>query len=88
MARPRKNTTFLQTLAKLGAQARLTTLKSEMQAIYAQFPDLRTVARSVARAVGMDAPVKRKRRKMSKAARLKIGAAQRKRWAAQRAAKQ
>jgi hypothetical protein len=87
MPRRRQNNSFLQTLAKLGAQARLTTLKTEMQAIYAQFPDLRTVARSVERAAGVGLTVKRKRRRMSKAARAKIAAAQRARWARVKATK-
>jgi hypothetical protein len=81
MPRRRQKTGLLQSLARLGAQAHLTTLKTEMQAIYAQFPDLRTVTRRLASAVGVAPTPKRKRRKMSKAARAKIAAAQRARWA-------
>jgi hypothetical protein len=77
------NQSELLRLAKVGAEARITELQAEIAAIYRQFPDLRSPARSNV-ATRPSAPG-RKRRKMSAAARKRIGDAQRKRWAALKA---
>jgi len=73
-------------LAQLGAQARLDTLKSEMQDIYRQFPGLRSGrgAKGSAREV----PARRgRRRKMSAAERKAVSERMTKYWAARRKAK-
>jgi hypothetical protein len=83
--------------AHLGAASRLRELDEERSAILKTFPGLTSgsgpARRGVtARAVGagsgsVSAPVARKRRKMSAAARKRISDAQKKRWAAQKAGK-
>jgi hypothetical protein len=71
-------------LAQLGAQARLNTLKSEIQEIYRQFPGLRS-GRGVQ---GADAPARRgRRRKMSAAERKAVSERMTRYWAARRKAK-
>jgi hypothetical protein len=85
----------LHRFARLGAEARLSALQRELAAIYQVFPDLRDVpstpapnpytagvrrAVSGVRAAVADA-VTRRRFKMSREARKRIAAAQRKRWA-------
>lgn len=74
----------LRRLARLGAEARLVALQNEMQAIYRNFPDLRTDGPSPSPAAsgngaGADRP---RRRRLSREARQRIAEAQRKRWAA------
>src|SRR4051794_32019844 len=78
-------------LARRGAQHRYEELQAEMASLVRQFPKLRTGAREVVRrgrkavqAIAPELP-RRKRRKMSAAARARISAAQRARWAKQRA---
>ena len=72
-------------LAQLGAQARLNTLKSEIQEIYRQFPGLRS-GRGV-QATG-SAPGRRgRRRKMSAAERKAVSERMTRYWAARRKAK-
>jgi len=58
-------------LARLGAPIRLRQIQEELKSLYRRFPELRAVARS--------------RRTMSNAARKKISAGMRARWAARRA---
>jgi len=78
-------------LARRGAQHRYEELQAELASLVRQFPALRTGAREVVRrgrkAVQAAAAElqPRKRRKMSAAARARISAAQRARWAKQRA---
>jgi hypothetical protein len=81
--------------ARLGAASRLRELDEERHAILKAFPGLtsgsgptrRRVTASRVGAGSASAPVARKRRKMSAAARKRISDAQKKRWAAQKAAK-
>jgi hypothetical protein len=84
------SSSFLE-LARRGAQHRYEELQEELTSLVRQFPDLRSGAREIVkrgrRAVrAAAAELKpRKRRKMSAAARAKISAAQRARWAKQKA---
>jgi len=72
-------------LAQLGAQARLDTLKAEIQQIYRQFPGLRS-GRGVQSTGG--APARRgRRRKMSAAERKAVSERMTRYWAARRKAK-
>ena len=87
-----KHSSSILELARRGAQQRYAELQSELAALVRQFPDLRAGARefmrrgrrAVSAASAEFQP--RKRRKMSAAARAKIAAAQRARWAKHRAA--
>ena len=71
-------------LAQLGAQARLNTLKTEMQEIYRQFPGLKT-GRGVQVSAGTGA--RKGRRKMSAAERKAVSERMTRYWAARRKAK-
>ena len=88
MARP---TNQFREFARVGAQARLQEIQAEVAAIRREFPELRTVSvkaeSPAAASVAAEAPAAapKKRRTMSKAARAKIAAAQRARWARVRA---
>lgn len=80
--------------ARLGAASRLRELDEERATVLKAFPGLASGSRSASgtKAVGVgsdhvSAPVVRKRRKMSAAARKRISDAQKKRWAAQKAGK-
>jgi len=79
-------------LARQGAQHRYEELRTELAALVRQFPDLRDGAKEMVKrgrraAQAAAAELRpRKRRKMSKAARARIAAAQRARWAKQKAA--
>lgn len=70
--------------ARLGAEARAHALRQELDAIYRQFPELQTGRSARADSAGSlaGAPSRpRRRRRMSREARKRIGEAQRKRWA-------
>ena len=91
-----KQTVDILKWARLGAASRLRELDEERSAILKAFPGLtsgsgparrRVTARAIGSASGSAAPVARKRRKMSAAARKRISDAQKKRWAAQKAGK-
>jgi hypothetical protein len=71
-------------LAQVGAQARLTALQTEIQAIYRQFPALRT-GRRVQLSAGT--PARKGRRRMSAAERKAVSERMTKYWAARRKAK-
>jgi len=85
------SSSFLE-LARRGAQHRYEELQEELASLVKQFPDLRSGAREIVkrgrRAVQAVAAElqPRKRRKMSAAARARISAAQRARWAKLKAA--
>ena len=87
-----KHSSSILELARRGAQHRYEELQTELASLVRQFPDLRAGAREMVRrgrrAVSAAAAElqPRKRRKMSAAARAKIAAAQRARWAKHRAA--
>jgi hypothetical protein len=83
----RKRNAFLFELAKRGAEHRYQELKAEIAALEKIFSHLRYgSAVSPAMPDAMEEPtVRRRRRKMSAAARAKISAAQKKRWAKVRA---
>ena len=73
-------------LARLGAEARLRALETEVQAIYRSFPDLRSArAVKVPRANGRVAQ-RRNRWKMSAAQRKAVSARMKKYWASRRKA--
>ena len=82
-----KHSASILELARRGAQHRYEELQAELASLVRQFPDLRKGARKIVkrgrRAVRAAAAElqPRKRRKMSAAARAKIAAAQRARWA-------
>lgn len=91
-----KQTADMLKWARLGAASRLRELDEERSAILKAFPGLRSASGPARRGVtakaadaasGSAAPIVRKRRKMSAAARKRISDAQRKRWAAQKAGK-
>jgi hypothetical protein len=71
-------------LARLGAQARLNALQTEIQQIYRQFPGLKS-GRGVKLAAS--APAGKGRRKMSAAERKAVSERMTKYWAARRKAK-
>ena len=89
----KQHSSHILELAARGAKHRYEELRAELASLVRHFPDLRKGARdivsrgrkSVAAAAHELQP--RKRRTMSAAARKKIGDAQRKRWAKQKAAK-
>ncbi len=87
-----KHSSSILELARRGAQQRYAELQTELAALVRQFPDLRASARAMMRrgrrafAAAATELQPRKRRKMSAAARAKIAAAQRARWAKHRAA--
>lgn len=87
-----KHSSSILELARRGAQHRYEELQQEIASLVRQFPDLRSGAREIVkrgrRAVQAAAAElqPRRRRKMSTAARAKISAAQRARWAKQKAA--
>jgi hypothetical protein len=87
-----KHSSSILELARRGAQHRYEELQQELASLVRQFPDLRSRAREMVkrgrRAVRAAAAEfqPRKRRRMSAAARAKISAAQRARWAKQKAA--
>ena len=84
MARP---TQQFRQFARVGAQARLQEIQAEIAALRREFPALRGASAKSAGPPEAAEPAPRKRRKMSRAARAKIAAAQRARWARVRAAK-
>jgi hypothetical protein len=87
-----KHSSSILALARRGAQHRYEELQAELLSLVQQFPDLRGTAREMVKrgrkavqaAAAQLQP--RKRRTMSPAARAKIAAAQRARWAKRRAA--
>ncbi len=93
------NTPTLLDYARIGAAARLTEIQTEIDAIQNAFPELegpvaerrngRPRAQTAAPEPHTETPapvaIKRKRRKMSAAARKAISEAQKRRWAAQKA---
>ena len=87
-----KHSSSILELARRGAQHRYEELQEELASLVRHFPDLRSGAREIVkrgrRTVKAAAAELRpqKRRKMSAAARAKISAAQRARWAKQKAA--
>ncbi len=81
-----KHSSSILALARKGAEHRYRELKAELAALLKVFPPLRFGS---AVSPAMPDPVEegkviRRRRKMSRAARAKISAAQKKRWAAQK----
>src|SRR5438045_678734 len=87
-----KHSASILELARRGAQHRYEELQAELASLVRQFPDLRSGAREIVRrgrraATAAAAQLRpRKRRKLSAAARARISAAQRARWAKYRAA--
>ena len=86
-----KHSSSILELARRGAQHRYDELQEELASLVRHFPDLRSgtgeIVKRGRRAVKAAAAELglRKRRKMSTAARAKISAAQRARWAKQKA---
>jgi hypothetical protein len=90
-----KHSSSILALARRGAQHRYEELQEELSSLIQQFPDLGSAARALVKrgrravqavqtaAAGLQP---RKRRTMSPAARAKIAAAQRARWAKRKAA--
>jgi hypothetical protein len=77
----------MKQLARMGAAARVAELQEEIASIRGAFPGLGGGARRE-RATSADSqPPRRKRRSLSAKARAAISAAQKKRWAKVRAAK-
>jgi hypothetical protein len=97
--RPMANASTLHEYARIGATARIMELKAEIAELQRIFPDLGDVATarkspgrsktvaSPALAKLMDPVPKRRRRKLSAAARKAISDAQKRRWAALKAKK-
>jgi hypothetical protein len=78
----------LHSLARLGAYQRYQELKAEIASLLKSFPDLESKVERFVKKYGTRVlPRARKRRKMSAAARAKISAAQKARWAKQKANK-
>ncbi len=76
--------TELLKLARGGAEARVRELRTQLEALYKSFPDLRRGGR-VQKSTG-GGKKKSRRRKMSTAARKAVSARMKKYWAAKRAA--
>ena len=74
----------LKSYARRGAEARLAELREEMNAIYGVFPDLRRGRPAATPSDGSTAAPsgRRRRRRMSAAARKRMAAATKARWAA------
>jgi hypothetical protein len=84
-----KHSSHILELAKRGAQERYRELKAEIAELTKAFPRLEfgsAISPYVPRQKYVAAP-KRRRRKLSAAARRKISLAQKRRWAKQKAAK-
>jgi hypothetical protein len=88
-----KHSSHILTLARKGAEYRYQELREEMASLVKHFPDLagRIVSRGAAALseggkAAMNELAPRKRRKMSAKARAAISAAQKARWAKQKAA--
>jgi hypothetical protein len=87
-----KHSSHILELARRGAEHRYAELKAEIAILVKQFPHLRASGRrtridmSSEPAAMIDRP-RRRRRKLSAAARRKISLAQKRRWAKHRAAK-
>jgi hypothetical protein len=84
-----KHPSHILELAKRGAEHRYQELKSELALLVRQFPHLRRgrAGRLGPPAETVKSPVRRRRRKMSAAARKAIGQRMKKLWAARRKAK-
>jgi hypothetical protein len=89
----------LKGYARRGAEARITELNAELEAIYGAFPDLRTRSsasprmapradgeESLALGAAQEAPRRRRRWKMTPAQKKAVGERMRKYWAARRKA--
>ena len=91
-----KHSSHILELARRGAQHRYEELKAELESLARQFPGLarqgikkgRKAIKGAVSAVEHYIEKQPKRRKLSAAGRKKIGDAQRKRWAKQKAAKE
>jgi hypothetical protein len=81
------NSEQLRRLARLGAIARLEQLKQEEAAIRAEFPELFGRGRRAAIVADAAKPGRRRRRKMSPAARKAVSERMRKYWAERRKGK-
>jgi len=87
-----KHSSHILELARRGAEHRYAELKAEIAALVKQFPHLRSSGQgtridvSSELAAMIDRP-RRKRRRLSAAARRKISLAQKRRWAKEKAAK-
>ena len=81
------NTEQLRRLARLGAIARLEQLKQEESAIRAEFPELFGRGRRSAVAEPTKSAGRRRRKKMSPAARKAVSVRMRKYWAERRKSK-
>ena len=85
MPRPKRTESSLDTrrLAFIGAQARLSELEAERQAILRAFPQLSrsVVNRTTEGSVSTDSRPRRRRRKMSAEGRRRIAEASKRRWA-------
>ena len=73
-------------LARLGAEARLRALETEVEAIYRSFPDLRSARSARIPKANGGAARGRNRRRMSAAQRKAVSARMKKYWAARRKA--
>jgi hypothetical protein len=82
------NNVQLQSLARIGAQARLATLDTERDEILKMFPELRPAQQPTAGQNGSAPPTARKRKGMSPAARKAHGERMRAFWANRRAQKE
>ena len=85
-----KRDTNIRAWARVGAEQRLTQLRTEVAEIYATFPELRRGSRAIRPAAdnATNKPARaRRRRKLSAEARKRISDAQKARWARQRARK-
>ena len=89
-----KHSSTILELAARGARVRYDELQAELSSLVRRFPDLRRGAQEVikrgrravdAAATELQRAPRRRRRKMSAAARAKISAAQKARWAKQKA---
>jgi len=85
-----KHSSHILELARKGAECRYAELKAEIASLVKHFPHLRTAGRparidvSSEPAATIDRQPRRRRRKMSAAARRKISLAQKRRWAKQK----
>jgi hypothetical protein len=77
----------MRALAGIGAKVRIAELEAEIAALRKEFPGTRATRTVAGNDAGEPKPAGRKRRKMSAKARAAISAAQKARWAKQKAGK-
>ena len=85
MAKGNGNGMDIKALAAMGAQARMVEIESEIAALRKTFPELAAASEPTPRRVRASEPARRKRSKMSAAARAAVSKRMKKYWQTWRA---